>query len=145
MGKALWLQLPRYQKKKVSPVKKHIRRRTKERAKDERIYNQRVKVWLKWPGNSHCHACVARDCMDLKKSTQCHHIRGRVGDLLLDERGWIPVCAECHDWIDRNRNKARELGLLCQKGDWARPFPPIIAPENCLVTAKSMLEKTYVS
>jgi hypothetical protein len=54
-------------------------------------------------------------------ATQCHHSRGRRGTLLLEKRYWIPVSAEGHSWIDRNPKQARELGLLCQPGQYNAP------------------------
>lgn len=54
--------------------------------------------------------------------TQVHHTRGRLGPLLMDKRGWRGVSAMGHRWIDANREAARALGFLCQRGDWHRPF-----------------------
>lgn len=88
---------------------------TKERSKQLRQYNKRLKTWLK--DNAHCRACeVLADYSGhaihvIKLARECHHMRGRNGDLLLDERWWLPVCVSCHRWITDHGKQARELGL----------------------------------
>lgn len=57
----------------------------------------------------------------LVPATQVHHSRGRNGPLLIDERFFVSVSAENHDWIDRNKADARRLGLLCDKGLFNSP------------------------
>lgn len=54
--------------------------------------------------------------------SQVHHKRGRLGPLLMDKRGWLGVSTQGHCWIDAHRELARQLGFLCQRGDWHRPF-----------------------
>jgi hypothetical protein len=54
--------------------------------------------------------------------SQIHHMRGRLGTLLMDKRGWLPCSTQGHRWIDANKEKARELGFLCAKGLWHVPF-----------------------
>ncbi len=91
-------------------------------AKRRRAYNARVKVWR----GGKCCAFIPH-----KAATQCHHQRGRIGSLLMDERFWIPICAEGHAWIDANREEARKtvallqdgrhLLLLCAPGEWNTP------------------------
>ncbi len=44
-------------------------------------------------------------------STEVHHMRGRIGQLLLDENYWLPVCSNCHRLIEDNPEMARERGL----------------------------------
>lgn len=52
------------------------------------------------------------------RATEIHHVRGRLGTLLLDERFWLPVSRRGHQWIDANRRAAQERGWLAQKGEW---------------------------
>lgn len=67
------------------------------------------------------HCPVVLWLRDVKvKPDQVHHMRGRLGPLLLDQRYWLGVCDEGHRWIDANRAKAREMGWLCKVGDWNR-------------------------
>lgn len=45
-------------------------------------------------------------------ATEVHHIRGRVGDLLLDETYWLAVSTEGHRWIHNNVAEARKKGWI---------------------------------
>ena len=72
-------------------------------------YNAEAAAWL--PGRR----CAV---FPEKKATQCHHVRGRLGPLLLDKRFWKAVSMEGHDFIHNNISKARKLGLLAMPGYW---------------------------
>jgi hypothetical protein len=54
------------------------------------------------------------------KATQVHHVRGRAGSLLMDERFWLPASARGHDRIHRQPNEARNRGWLASRGDWGK-------------------------
>jgi hypothetical protein len=92
-----------------------MRTASKDRARQLRAYNKRVKEWLR--ENRHCQACAAiAEYNDvairvIRLADQCHHVRGRNGELLLDERHWLPVCRNCHNWITDHGKLARQLGL----------------------------------
>lgn len=43
-------------------------------------------------------------------ATQVHHKKGR-GKYLLVLETWLPVCHNCHDRIERNPTRAKELGF----------------------------------
>jgi hypothetical protein len=58
------------------------------------------------------------------QATQNHHSRGRVGTLLIDKRFFKGICDCGHHFVGDNPEMAREMGLLCKKGDWNR------APED---------------
>jgi len=57
------------------------------------------------------------------KLNEVHHLRGRAGNLLLDERFWMPISKQGHRWVHSNMDEARKRGWLCSKGDWGRPGP----------------------
>lgn len=118
--RALWLQLPRYRRVDRKPEVRRIKRRTTKRAKDERTYNARVKVWLTLPENRICKACpqLLVENSEPAPAAQNHHRYGRKRELLMDERFWLPVCAPCHDHIHRSPALSRELGLLAPLGQW---------------------------
>ncbi len=92
-----------------------LRMRSKKRQKEEAQYNKRVKEWKL--ENPWCRACPAVFPMDPapQPTKDCHHMAGREGKLLLDEKWWLPVCRDCHSWIGASPNTARELGLLAPK------------------------------
>jgi hypothetical protein len=83
-----------------------IRKNSKRRAAQVRQYNKRVKVWKE--ENPVCKADLP-GCS--KQTVDCHHRKGKIELLLLDETYWLPVCRHCHNWIERNPNAAKEKGL----------------------------------
>ena len=59
-------------------------------------------------------------------ATEIHHAFGRSGSLLLETKLWIPVSRLGHNFVDANRNKAREMTwngipLLAPIGEWNNP------------------------
>lgn len=104
--------------------RKAIRSVSKVKAKSDAVYRARVKAWLMEPEHLLlCKACapVSRSLGFSKypiRATQCHHRFGRRGRLKLWQPGWMPVCAECHDWIHRNVGNAQTLGLIAPDGIW---------------------------
>lgn len=99
--------------------RKFIRRESRQHARGRAEYNARVEEWLLLPANQWCRVAQLLGWKP-RRATQCHHIRGRLGPLLMCERFWCPVSADGHAWIDANRDEARRLGLLAQRGDWHR-------------------------
>jgi hypothetical protein len=41
--------------------------------------------------------------------------------MLLNERYWIALCRTHHEWAHNNIEKARTIGLICEKGLWNTP------------------------
>jgi len=74
------------------------------------IYRKRMREFLK--RNSGCAVFAG------KPSSQVHHSRGRLKALLLDERFWVPVSAEGHQWIHSHVAEAMRLGLMASRGKW---------------------------
>ncbi len=55
--------------------------------------------------------CEARvNCLG-NKSTQIHHLEGKIGDLLTDKENFLATCAMCHQWLERNPVMAKDLGF----------------------------------
>lgn len=54
--------------------------------------------------------CMFKDCNI--QSTECHHIRGRGKEYMLDTSEWMAVCSEHHRYIHDNDKECRELGYL---------------------------------
>ena len=54
------------------------------------------------------------------RASAVHHVRGRAGALLLDERFWLAVSQRGHRAIHDAPVVARELGLICPLGSWGR-------------------------
>lgn len=55
--------------------------------------------------------CEAQVACEGSPATEVHHTAKR-GKNLNNVETWLPVCRPCHDWIEDNKSKARELGLL---------------------------------
>lgn len=82
------------------PVKLNarIRPRTAKRAAQEAQYRNEVKVWLLGQ------KCAVVGCN--RAATQCHHAKGREGDLLLDKEFWTPTCDEHHRYYTEHSAEA---------------------------------------
>lgn len=52
------------------------------------------------------------------KASDIHHKRGKLGALLTRTEHFVSVCRDCHHWIHDHPKESRELGLLCEKGQW---------------------------
>jgi len=75
-------------------------------ASRRRQYRERAREWL-----------IGRACAVYPHlaATQVHHAKGRMGNLLMDERYWIPVSAAGHRWVHAHPLEARELGLTLSR------------------------------
>lgn len=114
----------------VLTYRRKIKARTNMRMGQEAIYRSEVRKWLTLPENKWCRVWLVSEAFRVElasagqhrvkplPATQCHHIRGRRGPLLLARQWWCPVSSEGHQWIDRNPDAARKLGLLCRVGEY---------------------------
>ena len=55
--------------------------------------------------------CKARLPICTMWATEVHHMKGRMEELLIDSRYFLPVCRKCHDWIENHPDEAYDLGL----------------------------------
>ncbi len=105
-------------KKPRKPMRRVAKRKVSERA----LYVKERAQYLK--ENPVCMACVIVKKHSLTPgfakistgvlvagSEDIHHKAGRLGPLLRDQRHWLAICRECHDWIHANGAAARKLGL----------------------------------
>jgi len=100
---------PRPREVKTPKPRRYIRSRSAKKRKIDDYYNAEAAAWI--PGRR----CAV---FPSKAATQVHHVRGRLGPLIIDKRFWKGVSMEGHVWIDANRSKARKLGLLAAEGYW---------------------------
>ncbi len=144
-GKAPWTTTPsgaaalrlaarRKQRQRAPKVRRRIAAATPQMQARRRRYRERVKVWLTLPENRLCRVWLLSDAFRDEHvkangypggpllASQCHHKFGRKltkqGDLLLAGEYWIPVSMAGHVWLDANKDKARELGLLAPKSQY---------------------------
>lgn len=80
-----------------------IAKRSKKRETQEKLYSQLRKAYLAKPENKTCP-------ITKQPSTEVHHKKGRIGDLLLDTRYWLAVSREGHRKIEENPEWAKEMG-----------------------------------
>lgn len=119
-GKSLWVKAFPAQAKALHPAKTAAGG-VKARSTPEEI---RMAVYrairlLYLSRHEWCECCVwIRETNHPSKATTIHHLAGRVGWMLVDVRRWKSACLACHTWIGNNPEKARELGLICDKGNW---------------------------
>lgn len=86
--------------------RKPIPARSSKRSKQETEYSKLRKEFLtKYPM---CQAHLPKVCTQI--STDVHHMKGRVGDLLLDQTHWLAVCRGCHYYIEMRPEAAKLLG-----------------------------------
>ena len=55
-----------------------------------------------------CEVNAVPECT--RVSVDVHHMKGKIGDLLLDERWWMPTCRFCHGYIEDHPAEARQRG-----------------------------------
>jgi hypothetical protein len=92
---------------KVKPTQKRISPRSPKRSKQEAEYSKLRKEFL--TKHPMCQAHLPQVCTQV--STDVHHMKGRIGDLLLDQAHWLSVCRGCHYWIEMRPQEAKELGF----------------------------------
>lgn len=100
-----------YQKPlKRTPLKKKpfiIRKVSKNQETRLSKYFRKRKIFFSKPENKLCRIQLT-GCTRI--ATELHHGKGKEGDLLLDERWWIPACANCHRKVTDESKKAIEEG-----------------------------------
>lgn len=71
-------------------------------------YKKKVKEFLDKPEHRYCQLQL-HGCGGL--AVTVHHVKGRVGEQLMNEKDWMASCAQCNNWVEENDGDARELGL----------------------------------
>ena len=95
------------QPKKVTIIPK----RSKKRSKQERAYIAANKVFLMLERNKFC-PVMAKLKNATVRATEVHHVQGRENEMLLDQKFWLAVSREGHQWIHNNPEIAREEGWM---------------------------------
>jgi len=82
-----------------------------QRQLDRELYSKKAKAYkIEHPN---CLICMDQNpFVRPRKTEDVHHTRGRKEQLLLDEKYWMPVCRQHHDWIHRNPRMAWAMGWL---------------------------------
>ena len=95
------------ERNKPTNQRKPIAHRSPKRAKQEREYSKVRRTFLL--SSPVCTAQLPNICTH--HSTDVHHKKGRIGELLTDVTFFLSVCRQCHDWIEMHPIEAKELGF----------------------------------
>lgn len=71
-------------------------------------YKKQVIAFLAKPENKKC-KIVMEGCTVI--ATCVHHVSGRTGEKLTDEKDWLASCQSCNLWVEENDAEAREKGF----------------------------------
>lgn len=92
--------------KKIKPIKKVSSKMAIELRKYKGIRTDFLKRWPLCKAN-------LQGCTRL--STQIHHKKGRIGELLTDSTHFLAVCHSCHHYIETHPLEAKELNLSLER------------------------------
>lgn len=84
------------------------------------VQNRVVAEWRE--RGERCAICRVRGITPPNLASEIHHLYGRAGSLLTDERGMVPSCFPCRTWPHDNPNTARRLGVLGERWQWGVPI-----------------------
>lgn len=93
---------------KPAEKKKHgkIAQFSKKRQKENREYSIKSRPY--WKGKP----CAIKSPGCTHAATGIHHLKGRLGELLMDEKYWLPACGYCNTiWVEQNHAEAEKKGL----------------------------------
>lgn len=97
-------QIPTVRQQKPIPP------RSAKRSKEERLYLGKRIIFL-----DKFQICQAHLPCCTNQSNQVHHKKGRIGELLTNEKFWLSCCAACHDYIENHREFAIEKGYSLKR------------------------------
>lgn len=140
---ALWTQTPAEKRKReLASLSKGLRRvkpsrKPTPKAKDspeKRLYRAEAREFVRAAIEAGGRCPVVAAVKELRdgrkyghpisdKLNEVHHMRGRLGTLLRDQRFWIALSKQGHRWVHEHPAEARRLGFLCQPGEWNVPVP----------------------
>jgi hypothetical protein len=94
----------------VVKVKKEIPKRSEGMKEKMKEYKPKMIAFL--AKNKRCKMNM-EGCT--KVAVCVHHVFGRIGDKLMDEKGWMPACANCNLTAEIKDLEARSKGLKKSK------------------------------
>lgn len=92
--------------KEVKEVKGIVKVSDIEKERKKRLKKE-YPVYLSRPDNKACKVKM-KGCTG--KSTVVHHVRGRIGDQVFDQKDWLPSCIFCNGALE-NDPEAHKKGL----------------------------------
>lgn len=92
--------------KPIKSSKRYIPAMSSKRAKEQAEYKQRRKIFIS--NNPICKMKVPGHCTI--NATDVQHLKGRTGDLFLNEEFWMAACRTCHTYADTHPAEAVKNG-----------------------------------
>jgi hypothetical protein len=105
--KTCWFKYLNKTSSKPTIRQKKLPPRSPKRILQEAEYSAQRKIFLN--KNPMCQMHLPGICT--QHASDVHHMKGRIGDLLLDEQFWKAGCRACHSWVELNPFEAKEMGL----------------------------------
>ncbi len=98
-------------------ARKRIRQVSLTQSRKNAEYLREVREWIV---GKKCQAWCSDE--GNRAAEECHHIRGRIGKLLLDKHWWLPVCSQCHRKMrdSQFQKDAQTRGWLAKSGEWGK-------------------------
>ena len=93
----------KYDALKEIEKKTKIKPRSKKRQAQEKIYSQLRKAFLSKEENKTC-------IITGEPTTEIHHMKGRIGDLLTNTKYWIALSRDGHIFVEQNPEWAKKNG-----------------------------------
>jgi hypothetical protein len=91
------------QKYRESNKPKQINKVSNKRKDQEKVYKKAREEYL--TNNARCERCN-------NPATEIHHKNGRNGKRLYDNRFFMSICRDCHQYVHNNPKESREKGWL---------------------------------
>lgn len=96
----------------AKPTKQNgISPRSLKRSKEEKLYQAKRIIFL----SKHPVCKMKIENLCTIKATDIQHLKGRTGELLLDENFWMPACRGCHSYADTHPQEAFENGWALKR------------------------------
>lgn len=95
---------------------KSIKKQSKKREQQTKIYTQLRKAFLSKPENKWCPVMLQLKNKKVKATT-IHHKRGKIGDLLNDTRFWVALSMDGHKYVEENPIWAKKNGYSLNRLD----------------------------
>jgi len=89
-----------------------IAKRSAKMKSNVAILRKQYPEFLAQPGN---HLCKLKMEGCQTHAVTVHHSKGRIGELLFDQKYWMPSCLVCNIEVENKDGEAREKGLKLSK------------------------------
>lgn len=91
-----------------------MKKLSKRRSSQNKEYLKLRKEFLERPENKWCPVCLRglNGVQSVTRATEIHHINGREGIALCDEKNWVALSTIGHRWVHANPKQAMKHGLM---------------------------------